>query len=141
MQSTRLAAFRRAWVPPATALVVGCVVSLLLPVGVGVIIATVIPIVGIAVVLGLLLTLALRRRRLGRVLEVILFTAVWVASSLLVIVLARLALYATGVSVSREPFLQRLFLDVLAAAPLNLLLVAVMTGRRSSSHSDPSNAN
>lgn len=125
MQSTRVL-LRGAWVPPATALLVGCVAALFLPIGVGVIIATVLPLCALAVTIGLLVVAVLSRLRPRRRVEISLFVMAWLISSLLVTVLARALLYVTGVSVSRQPFIQRVLLDLLATAPLNALLIAVM---------------
>lgn len=119
---------RSAWVPPATALLVGCVVALFVPLGIGVLIATVLPTCALAVALGLLVAVTLRRRQPGRGVEIALFTTAWLVSSVLVTVLARLVLQATGISVTREPFIQGVLLDLLTTAPVNALLIVAMIG-------------
>lgn len=127
MQST-VALLRGAWVPPATALLVGCVVALFLPLGIGVLIATVLPTCALAVALGLLVAVILRRWRPRSGVQIALFATAWIVSSVLVTVLARLTVYVTGISVPREPLIQTVILDLMATAPMNVLLIAVMVG-------------
>lgn len=140
---TTAAIARGAWLPPALALLVGSVVALFLPFGVGVIIATIFPTCVIAVLLGLVVMFGVLRWRPARSGEMVAYSGAWLVAAILTTVFGRLVLYSTGISVSPMPPLRRVLLDLAAAAPTSVTLVAVMviativiTPKPTSAHSD-----
>lgn len=117
---------RGAWLPPALALLVGSVVAVFLPFGIGVIIATVLPVCAIAVILGLVVTFVVRGWQPTRGGEILVYSTAWLLAALLTTVLGRAVLYVTGISVSSMPPVQRVLLDLAEAAPMSVTLIAVM---------------
>lgn len=117
---------RSALLPPAAAFVVGVVVSVFLPFGVGVLIATVIPTCVLAVILGLIVWAIMRRRSTHVRASTLAFLVSWLIAIVAMTVLARLTLHLTGISVSQMPIVERVLLDLAANLPISLVLFGTM---------------